>query len=402
MADTSASIGNELKTTVLDLNDDCLISICRYLDQYELYALRDMHSRFINATEYCYAKMAAEHLWEFNYSNWLGGKHSNDLRQMLEYFGPYMRKVRIGKSFTRFVRENSISQSFLAERLANTRFLCLDYADHHEIDFVSALKHIEVLEVRDVDWMPLPGKWANLKKVTVSYPTFSAKRAEKLILFLWEHEHMQILRIAIPTMSGDYLQRDERWLFETISKMSGLCELDLYDFTPGFRLDLESLIVIGNKWSKLQKLHLPYVHWKDLDLSPHYLKNLTYLRVGQHVDVGTIIELVSGGISPALTHLDLFYNPVDVDDELLHDFIILRFNCAGLNQPIHINNLYLDETHNPGGRKWSEKFEEIKQNEELILCHYHSRDPSYEDQQEWLKEVDMRRECTRLTDLMFR
>lgn len=62
--------------------------------------------------------MESEKSLVFAFECWLEDNRNGDLVEILEYFGDCMARVRIDKRFTQFVRENSVPQSFLSERLA--------------------------------------------------------------------------------------------------------------------------------------------------------------------------------------------------------------------------------------------------------------------------------------------
>lgn len=73
----------QTSTSILDLNEDCLIEIGQKLDEYDLYRLRESHKRFASATEYCYIKMDSEKSLEFNFRCWSEKPGIGDLVKIL-------------------------------------------------------------------------------------------------------------------------------------------------------------------------------------------------------------------------------------------------------------------------------------------------------------------------------
>lgn len=138
--------------TILDLNDDCLEAICRNLNEYELFTLRDSEKSF-----------------EFDLKYWSEDNGIGNLVKILEYFGDCMSRVCIDKCFLRFVRKKSVPQSFLSKHLKNVRYLCMYHAGRIGVRFISRLEHVQVYEVIDCafDRMPLHARWPGLKRLSV-------------------------------------------------------------------------------------------------------------------------------------------------------------------------------------------------------------------------------------------
>lgn len=75
------------------LNNNCLLKIHQHLDEYELYALRDVHDRFANATTYCYTKLKLKKSLMFEFEYWAENQCIGDLVKVLDYFGYCMTRV---------------------------------------------------------------------------------------------------------------------------------------------------------------------------------------------------------------------------------------------------------------------------------------------------------------------
>lgn len=60
--------------TIMDLDDKCLINVFQYLNKFDLFALRETNSRFIEATEVCFKRNFADE--EFDAIQWLTNEHT--------------------------------------------------------------------------------------------------------------------------------------------------------------------------------------------------------------------------------------------------------------------------------------------------------------------------------------
>lgn len=363
----------EPSRTILDLNDDCLEAICQYLNEYELYALRDAHIRFAYATEQCYRKIDSVQSLVFDFDYWLLCVFYVDLVKILEYFGHCMTRARISRSFTLFVKTYSVTQSFLAGCLKNVRNLWLDNVDHDEVEFISTLQHIETLEVADINgWIPLQCHYSKLNTMRVQMYTrwclrFDPSLIENLIAFLLRHKQIQRLAIDIrdsnlPMYRCFCVDREweEKLLGTIATNMCDLIQLNVQSFIPNEMMD--KIFVLD----KLQALNIPSID--DIDLLKE-MKNLTYLSIYQQFSVEhlhTIVEMV-----PTLTYLKLFHDGTYLDKEEL-DILIEKRKLSP-----HCENelLRIDYFNSEPG----ELIENLKRNEKYVSCIYIDDDTEDEE-----------------------
>lgn len=333
------------KTTIIDLNDDCLISVCLHLDQFDLYALRDAHSRFTHATEHAYKENEIGKSWEFDYEKWLENKRAVELVKILEYFGHCMTRARIDISFTKFVRDECVSQSFLSDRLKNVRKLRLEYVWIGVVDFLSTLEHVDELEVKHFGWMPYPAQWPKLNKLTMRMGTFFQPIDTNAITiaaeFIRKHKHIQKLEIDL-FGSGE----DEEAIIEMIA--TNMC--DLTELNASWMSDKKMEMIFT--FEKLQKLELTVLD----SIGPlKQLKNLKYLSVTEHFDIEHLYEIVEA--VPSLTHLKVAYEVGWLDSAALETLIAKRqLSPYCEDELLRIENRYFDEDDMSDNLKWNEKY----------------------------------------------
>lgn len=105
-------------TTILDLNDDCLIEVFQYLNILDLFVWRGVNSRFIVPTEICFEQNFANEI--FDASEW------HQIRPVIEYFGHFMKNVLVDEQFMDSLKSESITESFLSENMANIERITID------------------------------------------------------------------------------------------------------------------------------------------------------------------------------------------------------------------------------------------------------------------------------------
>lgn len=305
------------QASILDLNDDCLEVICQHLNQFELYALRDVHTRFAPATEYCFGKLNAQQFGEFQYEDW----QRLNLIKILEYFGHCMTRVKIDKCFGEFVDKNSVPLSFLSERLANVQHLCLMHVDHFTgVEFISSLEHIQELKVwNEYGWMPSQPRWPELIKLTVEmyagkFPRYPHS-IQKLLRFLSAHRRIQSLNIAIHQVYNSSNRLDQEKLFAVIARdMCNVTELNLC--TSEHNTNWKRIFMMEN----LRKIEIPTVHHLKLFSAFKNLKRLHIMQIDM-ISVDDLCEIVKR--IPTLTHLELFYKH-SLDRETVRKLIQVR------------------------------------------------------------------------------
>lgn len=347
------------RASILDLNDDCLEVICQHLNQFELYALRDVHTRFAPATEYCFGKLNAQEFGEFHYEDW----QPHNLIKILEYFGHCMTRVKIDKCFGEFVDRNAVSQSFLSERLANIQYLCLMHVDHFNgVEFISSLAHIHELKVwNENGWMPSKPRWTELIKLTVEMYAGKCLRCphsiQKLLRFLSAHKTIQSLNIAIHQVYNSCNRLDQEKLLAVIARdMCNVTELKLC--TSELNKNWKRIFMMEN----LRKIEIPTVHNLKLFSTFRNLKRLHISRIDK-ISVDDLCEIVKR--IPTLTHLELV-NSHRMDRDTVRKLIQVRkLSPYCEHEVLHIIDPHYDQV---------EMSKHFIRNEKYVSCVYKNDD----------------------------
>lgn len=356
------------ETNIIDLNDHCLIHICQNLEPWDLYALRETHNRFANATEQAYKDKEVE----FDYELWLEAQPAGDLIKILKYFGHCMTRLCINESFSKFVEEKGVLQSHLSERLQNIRSLRLNYTgldeiniipskedmqelkvERNNIEFISNLKNIREFELIDNDWLFFQPRWPRLIKLTAQItsffrPKFEKKSIKQLTTFILVHNHIEKLSIA----TGLVNFVDNEKLVEAVGTLRDLTELTLSLILP---IKNENVIF---SLDKLQKLDLGEL--RNIGLLKN-LKNLKELRVlSEDFSIEELFDIVEA--VPTLTLLKVSYEEYDLDSDALEILIEKRKmspHCE--TEVLRIENVFSDGT---------DLDECFKRHEEYVSCAY--------------------------------
>lgn len=325
IAMTSANNGTQHEMTILDLNDDCLEAICQHLNEYQLYNVRDAHVRFAYATERCYSRIESTRALDFNFKYWSEDNHIDDLVKILQYFGHCMTRVRINEWFIQFIREKSVPQSFLCERLQNVRHLSVHRVDHDGIEFISKLDHIQEISITHCDVGMLLEKMYNFLEFHLcnetlgcdskAYSYVNPKCIEKIIAFLLAHRRIQKLSIDTYFITHRITLEDEEKLLEAIANnMTDLIELHLHSARPNKNSKLMSAL---HKLQKLTISDLPAIE------SFRTLKHLKSLSVASYTcsidELYNIVETI-----PTLIYLEINYDPESLDNVALEKLIQKR------------------------------------------------------------------------------
>lgn len=420
-----STVDGDSGTTILDLNDDCLEAICEYFDEFQLFVLRDTHSRFAYATEKCLKKLTESE--EFDFEDWLYEKPPNNFIKNLKYFGHCMTRVKIGERFMKIVKREFISESFLSECLRNVRSIKLDVDDHDGISFVSTFKHIQELELNSCDgWVLFNSCWPHLHSLSLIISPqdrkneaaiaemfrknppcrivfsgvrnvsnawaddlkamdqrlspedilrkhYDPKFVVKLSEFFSKHKHIRKFDI-----DSSFVERGSSWLNEEhfieaiATNLTDLKELNLYTNWSN-----ETLKKIFN-WSNLQALTIDEL--PDIE-SLIGLKNLKTLKLPGRINIEDLFKIVE--MAPTLTLLEISYDMDALDNEALTKLIqkrklspyceseLLKIEFPLYGPPLQDYHKY-NEEYVSCAYKWREKneYEEYEENLDLDSDHY--------------------------------
>lgn len=421
-----STVDDDSETTILDLNDDCLEAICEYLDEFELYVLRDTHNRFAYATENRFKKMMESE--DFDFEGWLYEKPPDIFIKNLKYFGHCFTRFKIDERFMKLVKRESVSKSFLSECLRNVCFLELEYDDHEEISFVSTLKHIQELELTScTGWLLFNSHWPDLHSLNILISTIDRKFDEafaemfrrnppshsvfagvrqapnayaaasrsidpwispddilrkhydpkfivKLSEFFSKHKHIRKFGIDSTFLERGCYWLDEEHFIEAIA--ANLCNLKELKICTNW--SNENLKKIFN-WSNLQALTIDELPDIESLISLKNLKSLKFYEKKSIEDLCRIVE-----ICPTLTLLQVNYDMDALDNEALEKLIQKRklspyceSELLRIESP-HDFGYTLQDYHKYNEKyvscvyKWRERteYEEYEENFELESDHY--------------------------------
>lgn len=251
-------------TTILDLNDDCLIEVFQYLNMLELFVWREINSRFIVPTEICFEQNFADEI--FDASEW------HKIKPVIEHFGRFMKNVLVDEQFMDSLKNESITESFLSENMANIERITIDTdIAKEDMAFISAWKQVTDLcgnfcfeNFGDVHW-------PHLTTLSVGY---SYVDIENYVTFLRSHTGIKKLNWR----GFSNLDKDEQDPIIDII-VTGLPNL-IHLKTGGFAQNPKSSLIFG-----LQNIETLAIE-VDKDVEP--FKNLTKL---QHLEITNTISI---------------------------------------------------------------------------------------------------------------
>lgn len=270
----------------MDLNDDCLAEIFSHLSKFDLFLWRELHSRFIVPAELCFKRNFAKN--EFVIGEWssLWKWRGSGLKRVIDYFGNFINNVCIDRKFLEAIKNESITDSYLAENMANVKRVWIGNVAVDEIAFLSHWTKIEELTIYDLVSIDSGMQWPHLTALNVHRTSDN----DNFIQFLKSHK--QIRKIDV---KGKHSADDEKLVEAIACNLRNLDSLNIGDMSPK---QTNTLLICG--LTNLEHLVMQI----DGNIEQFkVLQNLKHFEVRNKISRQNLLDLVE--FVPSLRRIEL-------------------------------------------------------------------------------------------------